>query len=902
MKKELLLQFVLIFQLFIIIKSKDNHTLSNYEEITLVNLTGIFYPDFEEKIVNGDLTYTFQAKKDGENIILDTYNLEIISIKEIKQENVETVIEGYSFGDLDEKLGKQLIIPIIYEKDAIVRIKINYNTTSKGSAALFLSKEQTIGKKHPYFFTISEMTYGRELLPSQDTPAVKFPFYLGIKVMNPLRGMISGLFVKKDNDTLDNTTIYYYEQKIPVPNYLIALAAGNIVEREIDEYVSIYSEPEFVDLAKEEFDDAPDFLKNAISLLGEYMWGKYNILVLPHSFPYSGMENPCLTFTSPCLVNGDKSLVDLIVHELIHSWSGNLVTNENWRDFWLNEGITKYLQRKVVAMWRGDDYAKMDYMLGLTYISKYVNVFTELDQLTLTTLRPNLTGMRPDESYSNIPYEKGSNFMYYLESIVGKDIMISYFQSYFKHFGNKSLDVFEFMDYFKNFCKDKVDDTTMDKILWDEWIFGEGGCPVENNFTNKYDDALKQVLDKFMKGDLSDLEKEFNGLSSSAKTVFFLRLEDRNIFLTEKQHEFLTNKLKLYDKQNFLITTHYLRLILKETEKFLPNEFECLENYLTTFGVTDFMDGVYRLFYKRDEIKAEEILNSCKNFYHSIMYNMAESEINDAKKSFPILSIDLEEDNVCKQFSKDDKIKLAVELVNPIDDVKIKISEGIYLHSEKDRIDLICYYNFTDEGNYCYPKEENIRSGEYNLIIPDRIQKENYAIRNIDSVKKYKLYVTDFTVDESFKGEYEFDYGKKEQTLKIAFLDEPDEGIHLMNGNSEISCTIISEKKTMECRLNENILPYDKENPEKFKVYNLTLYDLCGNEKYSFQVKVKKSPVEEEDNDDGGLAGWAIALIVIFGVIAFLIIAFFVYRFIRRKSNQETKVIDISEDKKMTDQ
>ena len=124
---------------------------------------------------------------------------------------------------------------------------INYNTTSKGSAALFLEKGQTIDKKYPYFFTISEMTYGRELLPSQDTPAVKFPFYLGIKVMNPLRGMISGLFDKKDNDTTDDTTIYYYEQKIPVPNYLIALAAGDIVEREITDKVSIYSEPGYVD-------------------------------------------------------------------------------------------------------------------------------------------------------------------------------------------------------------------------------------------------------------------------------------------------------------------------------------------------------------------------------------------------------------------------------------------------------------------------------------------------------------------------------------------------------------------------------------------------------------------------------------------------------------------------------
>lgn len=894
MKKELILNLILIFQIFIIIKSKDNHTLSNYLDITLINLSGIFYPDFEEKIVNGNLNYTFKANVDGESIILDTMNLNIISIKRIKEENEEEEIE-FSLGDLDEKLGQKLIIPINYQNDSIVNININYNTTTNGSAALFLDKNQTIGRNYSYFFTISEMIYGRELLPSQDTPAVKFPFYLGIKVKNPLRGMISGLFVKEDNDTLDDTTIYYYEQKIPIPNYLIALAAGNIVERPINEYVSIYSEPEFVDDAKDEFIDTPNFLNNAISLLGDYMWGKYNILVLPYSFPYSGMENPCLTFTSPCLVNYDKSLVDLIVHELIHSWSGNLVTNENWRDFWLNEGITKYLQRKVVSMWRGEDYAKMDYMLGLTYISKYLKVYTEKNQLTLTSLRPDLTGMRPDESYSNIPYEKGSNFMYYLESIVGNDTMIEFFRSYFKHFGNKSLDVFDFIDYFQTFCKDKVEEEIMDTILWEEWIFGTGDCPVENDFSNAYNDALEQVLKRFINEDLNDLDDGFRKLSSSAQTVFFLRLEDRNIFLTEKQHEFLTNKLKLYEKENFLVTTHYLRLILKETDNFYEHEFDCLEKYLTTYGVTDFMDGVYRLFYKRDEIKAEEILNSCKNFYHSIMYNMAEGEINDAKKSFPILSVDLEEDNICKQYSKEDRINLTVSLVNPIDKANISanIYKEIYLHSEKDRIDLDCYFNSNTNESYCLPIKENIRSGEYNLIIENRIQNESFAIRQINSLKKYKLFLKDFKVEESFKKVYEIDYNEnKNEIIQILFEDMPDEGIHLMNENSEIICSLNYEKKSMQCHIDENILPYNKNSPKEFKKYDLKLYDLCGNEKFTLTVKVKKST-----DDDDGLGVFAIILIVLAVVIVLLIILFFVYRFIRRKNTQETKIDDINEGK-----
>ena len=359
MKRKFWIQIFSLLSLFLLSNSLDNHTLSNYKDITLTNLTGLFYPDFDTKIVLGNLTYTFHANQDGKKIILDSKYLNIITIYEISPENKEL---NFNFGEKDKNLGIPLEIDCEFNKSQEIEINIVYNTTEEGTAAQFLSKEQTIDKNFSYFFTQSALTIGRELLPSQDTPAVKFPFYLGIKTMNPLRGMISGLYERNETND-DNTTTFYYYQKIPVPNYLIALAAGNIVEEKINDQVSVYSEPGFIEKAVKEFENIPEFLNYSQEYMGEYEWGKYNVLVLPYSFPYSGMENPCLTFCSPCLVNGDKSLVDLIAHELIHSWSGNLVTNENWRDFWLNEGITKFLQRKVIAKWQNDDYAKMDYLI-----------------------------------------------------------------------------------------------------------------------------------------------------------------------------------------------------------------------------------------------------------------------------------------------------------------------------------------------------------------------------------------------------------------------------------------------------------------------------------------------------------------------------------------------------------
>ena len=244
------------------------------------------------------------------------------------------------------------------------------------------------------------MILGRSLFPCQDTPAVKFQFDLSIIVPKDLKGMISGIYQSEETYSEDeNYTVYHYKQEMPVPSYLVSMAAGNIVNKTIKENMSVFSEPEYIEEAYNELkDDLPKAFELAVNYMGEYKWKEYNVLVLPRSFPYSGMENPSLSFLSPCLINGDKSLIDIIFHEMIHSWSGNLVTNENWSDFWLNEGITMFLQRKIVGLWKNDtQYARMDGYLGMNYIQEYIDYFGE-EFKDLTTLRPNLTGMAPDDS------------------------------------------------------------------------------------------------------------------------------------------------------------------------------------------------------------------------------------------------------------------------------------------------------------------------------------------------------------------------------------------------------------------------------------------------------------------------------------------------------------------------
>ena len=876
MVKVNLIQFLFIFDILFLVNSLDNHTLSNYKDITITNLTGIFDLDFDLKIVKCDLNFTFHSNTKGSNIILDSRHLNILSIKELGEEAKNL---SYEFGKIDTNLGTPIIIEKEYEENKDFLINIKYETTKEGGAAQFLEKEQSIGKEYPFFFTQSEMTLGRDLIPSQDTPAVKFPFYLGIKVYDPLRGMISGLYQGSEKND-DNTTTYYYYQKIPIPNYLIALAAGDIVEEKVADNISVFTEPSYIKNATKEFEMMPEFLKYATEYMGEYEWGQYNVLVLPHSFPYSGMENPCLTFCSPCLINGDKSLVDLIAHEMIHSWSGNLVTNENWRDFWLNEGITKFLQRKVIARWQNDDYAKMDYMLGLSYIKKYLGVFGE--KSTYTTLRPDLDGKLPDAFFSNIPYEKGSNFMYYLEHQVGENVTKEFFQSYFKNFRYKSVDFFDFKNYFIEFCKNSsVDEEILNSLKWDEWVFQPGDCPVPNNFSNIYNDQLQKVLEKFIKEDLDGLDNEFNNMITTAKTVFFLTLEERNIFLTDKQHDFLTNTLKLYENQNYLVTTHYLRLILKETTKFLPHEFESLERYLTSFGVSDFMDGVYRLFYKRDEVKAEEIFNKTKDFYHAIMRDMARKEMDEAKETFPIMTVDLEEK--CFFPSNEKKIKI---ISNEYKDTlkKVNVPEGIFLSLEDKTVKVECILESNEK--YCLTKDMVEKDGNYTLIVPERIQQKDYAFKVNNGTNEAQVYTNEIKVDENkTQKEYEIDFGVKENgdNIKITFVAEPDNNVHVMNDDKKLICSL--DNVTLECKITKDILNYDETKPNDYKKYELKVVDLCNEIKYSFNVNVKNSKVEPGKDEEGGIGTFAIVLIIIGAILVLAIIAFFVHRAIKRKGN-----------------
>ncbi len=267
---------------------------------------------------------------------------------------------------------------------------------------------------------------------------------------------------------------HYFDQSVPVPSYLIAIAVGRLEGRQVGPRSTVWAEPQLIDAASAEFSDTEQYIQEAESLLGPYIWGKYDVLILPPSFPYGGMENPCLTFLTPSLVAGDKSLVSTAIHEITHSWSGNLVTNLNWEHFWLNEGFTKFIERKIIGRLQGEQIRELQAHVGYAELLDNVRLIGEDSQLT--SLTPCLKGLSPDDVYSRVPYEKGHAFLYHLEKTVGGAALFDpYLRAHIAHFSGQSITTGQWKKFFLDYFKDQDLEAEVD---FDAWLSGPGMPPV----------------------------------------------------------------------------------------------------------------------------------------------------------------------------------------------------------------------------------------------------------------------------------------------------------------------------------------------------------------------------------------------------------------------------------------
>ncbi|HPT24846.1 MAG TPA: M1 family metallopeptidase [Bryobacteraceae bacterium] len=367
---------------------------------------------FGERVLRG--TATLSLEPAGATLVLDTRDLKIFKVN-----GSET---GFTLGPRDPILGAPLTITL---PPGARSVTIEYETSPSASGLQWLDAAQTAGKRSPFLYSQSQAIHARSWAPLQDTPSVRFTFSARISAPAPLTSLMAAARLKDG----------HFHMPTPIPSYLLALAVGELEFRPVGARCGIWAEPPVVEKAAREFEDVEKMVQAAERLYGPYLWGRYDILVLPPSFPFGGMENPRLTFATPTVIAGDKSLVALVSHELAHSWSGNLVTNANWSDLWLNEGFTTYFERRIQEEIYGRARSEMEFSLEVGELQDEMKTLKPDD----TRLVTDFTGRDPDDALSQVPYVKGALMLRMLEEKYGRTRFDAFLRGYFQRYAFQSI-------------------------------------------------------------------------------------------------------------------------------------------------------------------------------------------------------------------------------------------------------------------------------------------------------------------------------------------------------------------------------------------------------------------------------------------------------------------------------
>jgi aminopeptidase N len=407
----------------------DLHSAACPNEVRSTHLDLRLVLDFDAQRVTGTATHTIARAFDAAVFVVDTHGLEIQAVRDEAGNWLP-----HWFGPKDEHLGTPLRIGL---RGATTKVAIDYRSAPDAEAMQWLHPEQTNGGKAPFLFTQGQAILTRTWIPLQDTPAVRITWTAEVAAPS---GMVTVMSATERQQ--DGAVVRFVMDK-PVPSYLIALACGDLERREIGPRCAVWAEPSTIELAAKELGDTEAMIAACEREFGPYRWGRYDVLVLPPSFPFGGMENPCLTFATPTILAGDRSLVSLIAHELAHSWSGNLVTNATWRDFWLNEGFTVYLENRIMATVFGDERAAMEQVLGMQELADELKELPAADQV----LHIDLAGRNPDDGMTGVPYQKGAAFLRRLEQLVGRPALDAFLQAWFDQHAFQSVTTDTFLAF-----------------------------------------------------------------------------------------------------------------------------------------------------------------------------------------------------------------------------------------------------------------------------------------------------------------------------------------------------------------------------------------------------------------------------------------------------------------------
>jgi leukotriene-A4 hydrolase len=443
----------------------DKHSFSNPQHIKVRHIDLDLDVSFHNRKLHGTAILKVERlSNDVSDIVLDTMDLNILRVECASPGGSYQTVR-FQIGDNDPILGSPLTIEVRHGVD---RLRIEYFTSPDARGLQWLEPRHTAGKTDPFLLTQSQPIYARSWLPLQDSPQVRMTFCATIQCPKHLMAVMGAA----NNPAALKNGQYYFQMPQPIPSYLMALAIGKLSFSPLSPRTGVYAEPSMIDAAAAEFADIEVMMQGIEKFYGPYRWDRYDILVLPPSFPVGGMENPRLTFATPTVVAGDKSLVSLIAHEVAHSWAGNLVTNATWNDLWLNEGFSVYVERRVIEEVYGKRRAEMEASLGWEELKEEIARLSDSEEI----LKANYDDRDPEDCITKIPYEKGALFLRQLEETFGRSIFDNFLRGYFDHFAFQSVTTADFVNYLKRslLCQNQ---TLAKSIPLTEWLC-EPGIPM----------------------------------------------------------------------------------------------------------------------------------------------------------------------------------------------------------------------------------------------------------------------------------------------------------------------------------------------------------------------------------------------------------------------------------------
>ncbi len=574
--------------------SVDSHTHARPGEARVTHLDLDIAIDFDSKTIEGTATWTI-SHDTADSVVFDISNLHIVRVTLDNGEEAK-----FHIGDSLPWVGRPLSVAL---KPGTQKVTVSYKTRPDAEALQWLEPEQTLGKTLPFLYTQSEAIMARTWLPCQDSPGIKYTYTATVKVDTAFMVVMSASNpVEKQPDGT-----YRFEMNQPIPSYLMALAAGDLAFAPIGERTGVYAEPAILDKAVYEFGDTEKMIEAAENLYGPYRWERYDILVLPPSFPFGGMENPRLTFVTPTILAGDRSLVSLIAHELAHSWSGNLVTNATWDDFWLNEGFTVYLERRIMDSIYGVDYTNMLRVLGYQDLEHALEELPPED----TRLKLDLQGRNPDDGMSDIAYEKGALFLQRIADVYGSREMDEFLKKYFDDFAFDNLTTEDFITYLDSHLIVKQSGKRF-QVEPEVWIY-EPGLP--GNAPEPTSSRLGEVsssLKAWTDGSFTPEELNTGHWTAHEWIEFIRKLPDT---LSSGRLEELDKAFHFTQSNNNEILAIWLEQSIKHNYHAIDGR---LDTFLGTVGRRKFLVPLYKALLKSDPEKAKSTYAKYRKNYHAV--------------------------------------------------------------------------------------------------------------------------------------------------------------------------------------------------------------------------------------------------------------------------------------------